>query len=73
MNQTWNKDWFKTEKEVCQSCILSPCLLNLYAEWVSESLSVMSNSLWPHDYTVHGILQARILEWVAVPFSRGPF
>ena len=24
----------------------------------------------PTDYTVHGILQARILEWVAVPFSR---
>ena len=23
------------------------------------------------DYTVHGILQARILEWVAVPFSKG--
>ena len=23
----------------------------------------------PMDYTVHGILQARILEWVAVPFS----
>jgi len=23
------------------------------------------------DYTVHGILQARILERVAVPFSRG--
>ena len=23
------------------------------------------------DYTVHGILQARILEWVAMPFSRG--
>ena len=22
------------------------------------------------DYTVHGILQARILEWVAFPFSR---
>ena len=22
------------------------------------------------DYTVHGILQVRILEWVAVPFSR---
>ena len=26
----------------------------------------------PTDYTVHGILQARILEWVAFPFSRGP-
>ena len=25
----------------------------------------------PKDYTVRGILQARILEWVAVPFSRG--
>ena len=23
------------------------------------------------DYTVHGVLQARILEWVAFPFSRG--
>ena len=25
----------------------------------------------PTDYTLHGILQARILEWVAFPFSRG--
>ena len=25
----------------------------------------------PTDYRVHGILQARILEWVAFPFSRG--
>ena len=25
----------------------------------------------PRDYTVHGILQARILEWVTFPFSRG--
>ena len=25
----------------------------------------------PVDYGVHGILQARILEWVAFPFSRG--
>ena len=25
----------------------------------------------PTDYTVRGILQARILEWVAFPFSRG--
>ena len=27
----------------------------------------------PKDYTVHGILQARILEWVAFPFSRGSY
>ena len=25
----------------------------------------------PMDYTVHGILQVRILEWVAIPFPRG--
>ena len=25
----------------------------------------------PMDCTVHGILQARILEWVAFPYSRG--
>ena len=25
----------------------------------------------PMDYTFHGILQARLLEWVAFPFSRG--
>ena len=29
-------------------------------------------TLWdPMDYTIHGILQARIQEWVAFPFSRG--
>ena len=31
----------------------------------------MSDSLWPHGL-VHGILQARILECIAIPFSRGP-
>ena len=36
----------------------------------SESCSVMSDSFQPMDYTVHGNLQARILEWVAIPFSR---
>ena len=34
--------------------------------------SVMSNSVTPWTVTsVHGILQARILEWVAIAFSRG--
>ena len=26
-------DWFQIEKGVCQSCILSPCLFYLYAEY----------------------------------------
>ena len=45
-------------------------LIPLY-KW-KWSLLVLSNSLRPHGlYIVHGILQARILEWVAFPFSRG--
>ena len=35
---------------------------------VSQSCPTLCN---PMDYTVHGILQARILEWVPFPFSRG--
>ena len=38
----------------------------------SESHSVLSDFLQSHGlFSVHGILQARILEWVAFPFSRG--
>ena len=42
------------------------------SEW---SCSVMSNSLprncSPPRSSIHGIFQARILEWVAISFSRG--
>ena len=48
----------------------SPTLLS------THSVKVKVSQLWPTlcnlmDYTVHGILQARIQEWVAFPFSRG--
>ena len=26
-------NWFQTGKRICQGCILSPCLFNLYAEY----------------------------------------
>ena len=39
---------------------------------VKVKVAQSSLTLWdPKDYTVHGVLQARILEWVAFPFSRG--
>ena len=30
-------DWFQIGKSVCQGCILSPCLLNLYAEYIMRN------------------------------------
>ena len=41
---------------------------------MSEEVKIAQSCLTlcdPVDYTVHGILQARILEWVAFPFSKG--
>ena len=43
---------------------------------VPQKTSVVSDSCDPIDcslpvFSVHEILQARILEWVAIPFSRG--
>ena len=35
MKQTIN--WFQIGKGVCQGCILSPCLFNLYAEYVMSN------------------------------------
>ena len=35
---------------------------------VAQSCPTVCKSM---EYTVHGILQARILEWVAIPFSKG--
>ena len=41
-------------------------LLDLPKVKVAQSYPTLCN---PMDYTVHGIVQARILEWVAFPFS----
>ena len=55
----------KTEKDPSSKCSMKS---------ESESHSVVSDSLRPHGlYVVQGILQARILEWEAFPFSRGIF
>ena len=31
-------DWFQIGKGVCQGCILSPCLFNLYAEYIMQNV-----------------------------------
>ena len=30
-------DWFQIGKGICQGCILSPCLLNFYAEYIMRN------------------------------------
>ena len=46
------------------------CFSNLTLNNESESHSVCWTLCHAMDYTVHRILQAKILEWVAFPFSR---
>ena len=51
-------------------------LVQVRARILSEVLFIQSYLCDPMDCSppgssVHGLLQARILEWVAIPFSRG--
>ena len=67
----------KKSKQLCLWSIFPSKNGNFFS--FSESCSVVSDSFHgsshgsmdPMDSTVHEILQARILEWVVVPFSRG--
>ena len=38
-------DWFKIWQGVCQGCILSPCLLNLYIEYIMRMPGWMTHKL----------------------------
>ena len=33
-------DWLQLRKGQCQGCILSPCLFNLYAEYIMQNTGV---------------------------------
>ena len=58
-------DWFQIGKGVCQGCILSPCLFNLYAEYIMRNAVLDEaqagikiagrniNNLRYADYTTH--------------------
>ena len=35
--QSNNLDWFQIGKGVCQGCMLSPCLFDLYAEYIMQN------------------------------------
>ena len=67
LEQFWNKSYYKTHHN----------WLSVMVIWkVNVKVLVMSSSLGPIDCSlsvssVHGILQARLLEWVAIHFFRG--
>ena len=33
-------DWFQIGKGVCQGCTVSPCLFNLYAEYIMQNATL---------------------------------
>ena len=55
----------------CHLTLHTSSIFPLFIKMKGESHSVMPDSSRSLDYTVHGILKARLLEWVAFPFSRG--
>ena len=63
------------KKDYMRGGIDVPHRKNRYWKWpVRFSHSVVSDSLQPQELQdtrlpFHGILQARILEWIAIPFS----
>ena len=63
---------FQTLRMICQLC-WNHNIWVVVCCWVAKSCP---NILWPRDYnppgsSIHGISQARVVEWVATSFSRG--
>ena len=72
--------YIKLLRESCKQVKFEPFMtiswiriLLLFSLKVKVKVAQSCVTLQPHRlyYTVHGILQARILEWVVEPFSRG--
>ena len=69
-----HKAYMNTESVILRVCV---CVCERERERERERVAQSCLTLCnPMDYSprgssVHGILQARILEWVAIPFSRG--
>ena len=34
------RDWFQIGKQVCEDCVLSPCLFNLYAGYIMRNIGL---------------------------------
>ena len=67
----WQNPNHWTARKVPNLAILVTLKILSISKWQKKSESRCRPLCHPMDYTVHGILQARILELVAFTFSRG--
>ena len=67
------KTGFKSGKEYVKAVYCHPAYL-IYMQSIIIIINITQSCPTlcdPMDYRVHGILQARIIDWVAFPLSRG--
>ena len=65
--QLKGRDW-----QICLECTIQLYVSTRVMKWKKGKVAQLCPTLWdPMNYRVRGILQARILEWVAFPFSQG--
>ena len=50
-------DWFQIGKGVCQVCVLSPCLFNLYAEYIMRNAGLEEAQAGIHKIGIHKLPQ----------------
>ena len=62
-------DWFQIGKAVCQSCILLPCLFNLYAEYIMRNAGLEEAKLesrLPGEISITSDMQMTLPLWQKV-------
>ena len=67
--------WFQIRKGVCQGCILSPCLCNLYAEYIIRSDRVARHKLESRllgEISITSVTQMTLPLWQKVKKIKEP-
>ena len=62
-------DWFQVGKEVHQGCILSPCLFNVYAEYIMRNAELEDTQLesrFPREISINPDMQMTPPLWQKV-------